>query len=126
MTRPLIAGTSVRSLNRRPVRVTIEGEAYSPDATNSVVIVVRQDGGKVCLPADAPGVTVENIEPPRVWTDGDVVQHVTDNRVWRRVKTEAGHRWTNGFMGLLVDTTVSVRVDRGELRVLRYQHGGDA
>lgn len=109
---------------RRPVRVTIDGEAYSP--ADGVLIVVRKDGGKIVFPAKAEGVTVEDTLPPRVWTDGDVVQHVDGNYTaqriatdkWRTTESGAGSKWND-------DAAVSELVDAGRLIVLRYQHGGD-
>jgi hypothetical protein len=105
------------------VRVTIEGEAYHPSGDDRTLIVVRQDGGKIVFPSSAEGVTVENIEPPRVWTDGDVVQEVDTDRVWRRVRNEAGSRWTNGLLAFRQDATVNTELSAGRVRVLRYQAG---
>lgn len=80
----------VRTTARRPVRVTIEGEAYHPDSSSDVLILVRPDGGKVVFPTNAEGVTVEDIVPPRVWTDGDVVEAPGLWIAWR----ERGEWWT--------------------------------
>jgi hypothetical protein len=121
--------TAVRSSERRPVRVTIEGEAYSP--AGGVLIVVRKDGGKIVFPSAAAGVTVEDIVPPRVWTDGDVVQHSTDTWTLTRERgqwlstrqPDQPDYWTDDMV------TKALRDNRngwGRLVALRYQHGGDA
>lgn len=109
--------------DRRPVRVTIDGEAYSP--AEGVLIVVRQDGGKVCLP-EGPGVTVEDIVPPRVWTDGDVVR-VNPNRGPAYVAHRVGGHWPTTVGGTLEDSHMDHVVDRDgfSVQVLRYQAGED-
>lgn len=104
--------------DRRPVRVTIDGEAYSPAA--GVLIVVRQDGGKVCL-AEGPGVLVEDVEPPRVWTDGDVVLDHLTGLVW----TRHGGKWHSPDTEPVSDQWVTKDVEHGDI-VLRYQSGGDS
>lgn len=114
----------------RRVLVTIEGTAREmlrpglPD-----MLRVRPEGSPVTVlvDPDAPGVTVETIAPPRVWTDGDVVQEADTDRVWRRVLREDGcHRWTNGFLALRTDGVVDDMLARGQVRVLRYQAGESA
>ena len=117
--------------DRRPVRVTIDGEAYSP--AEGVLIVVRQDGGKVCL-VEGPGVLVEDVEPPRVWTDGDVIQVRVLSGYWCATRTNDGEWWTTAQAQRPErehkpwgdDDTVSGIVGRGVATVLRYQSGGDS
>jgi len=107
---------------RRPVRVTIDGEAYSP--AEGVLIVVRQDGGKVCLP-EGPGVTVEDVVPPRVWMDGDVV-FIDPAHGSPYVAHRAGGAWPTTAGGKLEDAHIDhVLSHTGfSVQVLRYQSGG--
>lgn len=112
----------VRSPERRPVRVTIEGEAYHPAGDDRVLIVVRADGAKLAL-TQGLGVTVEDIEPARVWTDGDVVQGM---RVWERRDGEWFAALSPGLTVDASDADISADVAARAMRVLRYQHGGDA
>lgn len=107
------------------VRLTIEGERTSHSG-NAVVRVKYGPNASVLVDTTHDTVTVEDIVPPRVWTDGDVVQEVASDRVWRRVHREDGqHAWSNGFLAVRTDHAVSALVARGDNRVLRYQAGED-
>lgn len=107
----------------RPVRVTIEGTAYSPG--DGVLMVCRADGGKVLLPLDCEGVTVEDRVPERTWADGDVVQ----NSTYGWTLTRHGGRWIHsGAAGSWEDAAVTAAVANPApgypcLLVLRYQAG---
>lgn len=108
----------------RQVRITLEG-----DATNVVdshghptgCLRVRYAPARGELPAAsvfvdtrAESVTVEDVTPERVWTDGDVVQHVPTGQAF--VRGEAA--WPADC-----DTEVDEGVGDGEYRVLRHQAG---
>lgn len=111
-------------MNTRRVRVTLEGEAR--DIIPGAVIRVYVDGGSSVLLTAGQGVTVEDIEPARVWLDGDVVQapdpgglvYVRSDGEWRGI----GHRGTT--YGPHADDETTRNVESGFLRVLRYQHDG--
>lgn len=114
----------VTATDRRPVRVTLEGEAYRPHGADSVLMVVLASGHKVCL-TEGLGVTVEDVAPPRVWTDGDVVQHPRGNYVaqrrhgeWRTTTMPPDQSWP--------DSKVNEAVAAAGLLVLRYQAGESA
>lgn len=110
---------------RRPVRVTLEGEAYRPTpGSDNVLMVVLPSGSKVCL-TEGLGITVEDIEPPRVWTDGDVVQAPTGLTYSRDHGEWTGYSRNVGRLGPHSDEETARDVRNGFLTVLRYQHGGD-
>jgi hypothetical protein len=108
----------LRATERRPVRVTIEGEAYHPSGDDRTLIVVRQDGGKIVFPSSAEGVTVEDIEPSRFWTDGDVILDGMTGDVFVR----RGGWWTAEGRGTYSDETMTADLRNGDT-VLRYQAG---
>jgi hypothetical protein len=104
------------------VRVTIEGEAYHPSGDDRTLIVVRQDGGKIVFPSSAEGVTVEDIVPPRVWTDGDVIHDPDNGETFTRV--DGKWRSSHSPHSLVSDELVTLWVkDEAEWLVLRYQVG---
>lgn len=107
--------TPVRATARRPVRVTLEGEAYRPAGSDNVLMVELPSGLKVCL-SEGLGITVEDIVPEYTWTDGDVIQHVGSSRVFSR-----------GIDSDTWDASDDPAVDRGiangTYRVLRHQAG---
>jgi len=106
----------------RPVRVVIDGMAVP---LNHAPHLLRVDTMESSLLVDTrdPRVEVEDREPDPVWTDGDVVQRVADDRVGqRRLSSETGgHVWRWGLFGHLGDADVNRAVAAGELRVLRRQ-----
>lgn len=126
-----MTAATVRATERRPVRVVIEGEAYYPIPGDPTQIIVRPDGGKIVLPSHAQGVTVEDIAPPRVWTDGDVIAVQLLSGWWSAVRTNDGEWWTTAqaqrpdreHKPWGTDVTVSDIVQRGTALVLRYQAG---
>lgn len=105
----------------RTVRVTLEGTAHKLKHDDTVLIITRQDGGKVCLPESGPGITVEDITPARTWTDGDVIVALPTDLVWWR---QSG-RWHNGANATTASDREATRwADGGErVSVLRYQAG---
>ena len=102
----------------RRVRVTLEGDAHGFPGSDVLRVFV---GASQCVTVDPswPHVSVEDVEPPRVWTDGDVVQGV--QHVW----TRHGTAWhTPAVGGVLTDALVSEGVGGCEQWTpLRYQHG---
>lgn len=110
---------------KRPVRVTLEGEAYSPAA--NVLMVVLPSGHKVCL-TEGLGIAVEDIEPPRVWTDDDVV-HVNVRSGRAYVAHRQNGTWPTTAGGVLQDEHIELVLsgtsDSLSGTVLRYQHGGE-
>lgn len=109
----------------RPVRVTIDGTAYSP--TEGTLIVRYADGGKLFLPeTERPGLTIEDRVPERTWTDGDVVQNSTHG--W--TLTRHGGQWISSMPGAgpWEEAAVTQAVTFPApgypcLQVLRYQAG---
>lgn len=103
----------------RRVRITLEAMAVQ-SGHSADVLRIRQDNGSVTW-IDTRGVTVEDVTPARVWTDGDVVRHADDNYVAHRV---AGGWHTTTSRGVWSDDEkVSQHVESGRLVVLRYQAG---
>lgn len=105
------------------VRVTIEGERV--EALSDALLRVRTDEGTVvCLPARDLGVSVEDVSPERVWTDGDVVQAQLGSLplTYTRQRGE-WWGWTNGgyALGPHSDDATTKNVATGFLVVLRCQ-----
>ena len=98
------------------VRVTLEGTATCEPGGQ--ILRLRMGGaaaGPLVLVSKAwPGVTVEDVANPRVWTDHDVVQHVESGRVFSR----GGDQWSDAD-----DRAVTTGAADGTYRVLRYQAG---
>lgn len=110
----------------RRVRVFFEGNAVHRDIARGLVVQV-DGGGTVFVPDDITGVEVEDINPPAPWTDGDVVQEVDTDKVWRRVPstiTPGASLWTGGVFVTRSDADIDQRVATGRARVLRQQAAG--
>lgn len=103
----------------RPVRVTIVGQAR-PVGHAPNLLHVEYAGCATIVDADSPDVVVEDVQPARRWTDGDVV--LTDGDiVWTRDKGE----WhTPGGIGTLTDAEVDTAFTYGDATQVRYQAGG--
>jgi hypothetical protein len=105
------------------VRITLEGVAECvPDGQVLRVRMGGSDGPLVLVSKAWPGVSVEDVTPPRTWTDGDVIAEGSD--VWARVdgrwlKAGADKRWGAS------DDTANRTLARYPLAttVLRYQVG---
>lgn len=105
----------------RPVRVTIEGMLRG---VRDGVLRLDTFGSPLqrtsfLIPEGIPGVSVEDITPPRDWRDGDVVQDSVDHET--AVRREG--TWDSTLGREFQDDEMSHRVaDRG-WTVLRYQAG---
>ena len=107
------------------VRITLEGVADGvPDGQVLRVRMGGSDGPLVLVSKAWPGITVEDVTPPRTWTDGDVVQSPT------HVYSRDGGEWRGHSMSGLgpaggphSDGTTARDVASGFLTVLRYQAG---
>ena len=121
----------------RPVRVTIEGTAHKLGSESNPVEVLRVKyaGGSVVI-VPGHGVTVEDIEPPRVWTDGDVVQIDTGrvlhtytrntalNGDWCPWESHADSMSDAGMTDYVTGAVSLVHTQaEWSVRVLRYQAG---
>lgn len=101
----------------RRVRVTVEGFARAVKH-DSRYLYIKHGEHSFLVCAEAEGVTVEDVVPPRVWTDGDVVQ--TRLQVFER----RDGRWrTTGSHLSCGDATMDGLVGGGSAKVLRYQAG---
>lgn len=120
--------------SRRPVRVVLEGEAVEVTREGLPMLLrVYPTGSGITALVDpaAASVTVEDIAPPRVWMDGDVVQHSEDTWTLTRERGQWLSTRIPNKAGYWTDEKVTAGVvdngnGWGSLRVLRYQHGGDA
>lgn len=108
----------------RHVRVTVEGVTTQSDG----VLRIRVGAGGpspafplLLIDSGWPGVTVEDVTPGRVWTDGDVIDH--NGEVWVRV----GGAWRSTLAN-----SRRLEDDRAEATLslyprtttlVRYQHG---
>lgn len=111
------------------VRVTFDGKARPlPHAPN--LLRVELGSRTVVIDTADPDVRVDYPTPPRVWTDGDVVQHSADT--WTLTR-ERG-RWLSTRRPNDLDTWTDEKVSAaliensngwGRLTILRYQHGGE-
>lgn len=102
----------------RRVRVTVEGDATESPAHGVLRVYV---GASRCVMVDPSwsGVSVEDVAPPRVWTDGDVAQGL--RYVWTRHR---GQWHTPAELHALDDHEVTEGVDGCEgWTALRYQAG---
>ena len=113
----------------RPVRVTIEGNAH--EYSDNTLRVFHADSS-ILINRNTPGVTVENVEPERVWTDGDVVQ-IDTGRVLHTYTRDtdlngtnypwSGHADSMSDAGMTDYVSGSFAPDGWTVRVLRHQAG---
>jgi hypothetical protein len=116
-------------MSGRSVRVTVEGATLQMNDCGVVRVRVGADlpGAEafplLVLDASWPGVTVETVEQPRTWTDGDVIVGASGS-VWGR----RGGRWNLAGDSCgscdLTDAAAeqALRSDEG-YTLLRYQAG---
>lgn len=110
-------------VERRPVRVTIEGTARAVKH-DAAYLIVETGSQSLLLLVNGSGVTVEDREPERIWTDGDVVQSAT-GLVYTRMNEGQwrGQAPSGSLLGFWTDKATSRDVGTGFLKVLRYQAG---
>lgn len=111
---------------RQRVRITIEADA-APIPGNSGLIRINTGEGVAVFDPKASHVTVEDLAPSRVWTDGDVVQVIATDEVLRRRRIEGNtSKWFRGLDLIIfarTDSAINRAVEVGEVRILRYQAG---
>lgn len=109
----------------RRVRVTIETDAATIPKTD--LIRINTGEGIAVFDPKASHVTVEDLAPSRVWTDGDVVQVIATDEVLRRRRIEGNtSKWFRGLDLIIfarTDSAINRAVEVGEVRILRYQAG---
>ena len=119
-----------RPVWERPVRVTIEGTGR-PVGHDPDLMRLDYNGSVLLVNVANDGVTVENIDPPRVWTDGDVVQIDTGRILHTYTRSAGSHGDTYPWASTgdsMSDVGMTSYVDNPSpagwtVRVLRYQAG---
>lgn len=106
-------------MTARRVRVTVEGTAEQASHMPSV-LRIQLGSGHLYVDTAAPGVTLEELAPPRTWTDGDVVQGA--GAAWSRVDGQWLCPSAFGFSSTAQDGDVNDLLASGKWQVLRYQH----
>ena len=105
----------------RHIRLTVEGLARAVSPASSILRVTHSGGTSILIDPDLPGITVEDIVPPRTWAEGDIV---AGEYAYRR---GADGRW-RGVVGHTVVTYSDEQITEyttGDepLDVLRYAAG---
>ena len=106
-------------MSARRVRVTVEGTAEQASHMPSV-LRIQLGSGHLYVDTAAPGVTLEELAPPRTWSDGDVVQGA--GAAWSRVDGQWLCPDSFGDCQAARDADVDDQVATGRWQVLRYQH----
>jgi hypothetical protein len=112
----------IDSLPSRPVRVVIDGMGRQVSGLAPTTLRVDYGGAVILVHTESDGVTVEDREPDRTWTDGDAL--LLGSEVWVR----KGGRWrVLGRGGSASDAAVSDDLSDADVptSVLRYQAGED-
>jgi hypothetical protein len=108
------------------VRITVEGTAR-PFGTGDL-LRVEYDSGVLLIDPEVDSVDVEYLPEPRMWADGDVVQHATAGWTLTRMRSSWVSSNPKAPRDHWTDELVTKHLtDRGNgwdhLRVLRYQAG---
>lgn len=118
--------TAPATLERR-MRLVIEGNGHEVDPGQKTIRLTTDDGASILVNKEWAGVTVEDLAPAYVWTDGDVVQVVATDEVLRRRRIEGNtSKWFRGIdltIFARTDSAITEAVRNGRVRVLRCQAG---